>query len=246
MKFDMDYIAHNNNLSLMNSYYKILGSIIIMLLTLCIDNIYLDVFVFVAMAFLIIGVARISVMNYLKFISIPFIFTAITCIYLILFTGTGVPIYDTGFFGIVVTDNSLKLGINTFCRVFACFSCLGFLALTTPIANILHCLAKCKVPKLLIELALLMYNTIFILLDELSTMRNAQRSRLGYGGTKSTYLALGSLFSNLFLISLDKSEKLQCALDSRGFTGELPLYEPDNSKNINYSNESPIQESTIN
>ncbi len=57
-------------------------------------------------------------------------------------------------------------------------------------------------------------------------MRNAQESRMGYGGTKATYRSLGSLFSNLFLISLDKSESLQCALDSRGYTGEMPIYEP--------------------
>lgn len=226
MKFDMDYIAHNNKLSLTNPYYKLLFSIGIMLVTLCLNNLYLDILVFVSMAILIIAVARISVKNYLKFITIPFIFTAITCIYLVLFTGTGNMIYNTGFFGIIITDKSLNLGIYTFCRVFACFSCLGFLALTTPISNILHCLAKLKVPKILIEIALLMYNTIFIFLNELNTMRNAQESRMGYGGTKATYRSLGSLFSNLFLISLDKSEKLQCALDSRGYTGEMPIYEP--------------------
>ena len=57
-------------------------------------------------------------------------------------------------------------------------------------------------------------------------MKNAQESRLGYRGTKSTYKSLGSLFSNLFLVSLTKSEKLQYALDSRGFTGEIPIYDP--------------------
>lgn len=226
MKFDMDYIAHNNKLSLMNPYYKLFFSIGVMLVTLCLNNLYLDILVFVSMAVLIIAVARISVKNYLKFITIPFVFTAIACIYLVLFTGTGNMIYDTGFFGIIITDNSLNLGIYTFGRVFACFSCLGFLALTTPISNILHCLAKLKVPKILIEIALLMYNTIFIFLDEFNTMKNAQESRMGYSGTKATYRSLGSLFSNLFLVSLNKSEKLQCALDSRGYTGEMPIYEP--------------------
>ncbi|MDO5849364.1 MAG: cobalt ECF transporter T component CbiQ [Methanobrevibacter sp.] len=226
MKFDIDYIAHNNRLSLTNPYYKLFGSIIIMLITLFLNNLYLDVTVFVLMAIVIMGIARISLKDYLKFISIPFIFTAITSIYLVLFTGTGEAIYNTGFFGLIITKDSLELGIYTFGRVFACFSCLGFLSLTTPISNILHCLGKIKVPKVVIEIALLMYSTIFIFLDELNTMRNAQESRLGYRGTKATYRSLGSLFSNLFLISLDKSEKLQCALDSRGYTGEMPIYEP--------------------
>ena len=71
-----------------------------------------------------------------------------------------------------------------------------------------------------------MYNTIFIFLDQLSTMRNAQDTRLGYVGTKSTYKSLGMLFTNLFFRSLDKSETLQCSLDSRCYQGYLPVYEP--------------------
>ncbi len=230
MKFDMDFIAHNNNLSSMNPYYKLIIAIVIMLFALIVNNLTVDVIVFVLMAILIIIVAKISFKSYLKFITIPFIFAAITCLYLVFFTGTGEVIYNTHFWGIVVTDNSLNLGITTFCRVFACFSCLGFLALTTPIAEILHCLGECKVPKVVIEIALLMYNTIFIFLNQLDTMRNAQETRLGYVGTKSAYRSLGSLFTNLFLKSLDKSEKLQCALDSRCYNGEMPIYKPSKEK----------------
>ena len=230
MKFDIDYIAHNNNLSSMNSYYKIVIAISIMLFALVVNDLTIDIIVFVLMAILIMAVAKISYKSYLKFITIPFIFAAVTCLYLVFFTGTGEIIYDTHFWGIVVTNNSLDLGITTFCRVFACFSCLGFLALTTPIANILHCLGKCKVPKIVIEISLLMYNTIFIFLDQLNTMINAQETRLGYVGTKSAYRSLASLITNLFLKSLDKSEKLQCALDSRCYDGEMPIYKPPKEK----------------
>lgn len=230
MKFDIDFIAHNNNLSSMNPYCKIIIALSIMVFTLIVNDLTIDVIVFVLMAVLIILVAKISYMSYLKFITIPFIFAAITCLYLIFFTGTGEVIYDTHFWGFVVTDNSLNLGITTFCRVFACFSCLGFLALTTPIAEILHCLGKCKVPKIVIEISLLMYNTIFIFLEQLNTMINAQETRLGYVGTKSAYRSLASLITNLFLKSLDKSEKLQCALDSRCYDGEIPIYKPSKEK----------------
>ncbi len=230
MKFDMDFIAHNNNLSLMNPYYKLIIAILIMLFSLIVNNLIIDIIVFILMGILITLVAKISFKSYLKFITIPFIFSAITCLYLIFFTGTGEIIFNTHFFGIVVTDKSLNLGINTFCRVFACFSCLGFLALTTPIAEILHCLRSCKVPKIFIEISLLMYNTIFIFLDQLDRMRNAQETRLGYFGTKSAYHSLASLFTNLFVKSLDKSEKLQCALDSRCYDGEIPIYKPSKVK----------------
>jgi cobalt/nickel transport system permease protein len=226
LKFDIDFIAHNNRLSETNTYVKVIISLSVMLITLFLNYLPLDFAVLLLMSILIVGIARVSAKNYLKFLSIPLIFAVVSCVFLIFFFGTGNVIYNTGFFGIVVTQDSLDLGVNTFFRAVACFSCLGFLTLTTPIANILQCLYKVKVPVIFIDISLLMYNTIFIFLDQLSTMRNAQETRLGYVGSKSTYKSLGFLFSNLFFRSLDKSETLQCSLDSRCYQGFLPVYEP--------------------
>ena len=226
MKFDIDHIAHNNRLADFNVYIKIIVAVGLMIATLILDNLTLDVIVFVLIGILVLGVARISVKSYIKFLTIPIIFAVVTCVFLIFFFGSGKVIFDTGIWGIVVTQSSLDLGITTFCRCFACFSCLGFLTLTTPIADLLQCLHKIKVPVIFIDIALLMYNTIFIFLDQLDTMRNAQETRLGYVGSKSTYKSLGMLFSNLFFRSLDKSETLQCSLDSRCYQGYLPVYKP--------------------
>ena len=227
MKFDIDYIAHNNRLSDTNAWLKVILSVGFMVVTLILDNLLLDAIVFILMSVLILGVARISFKSYIKFLTIPMAFAVLTCIFLIFFFGNGEVIYDTGIWGVFVTQSSLDLGITTFCRCFACFACLGFLTLTTPIAEILQCLHKVKVPVIFIDIALLMYNTIFIFLDQLSTMRNAQETRLGYTGSKNTYKSLGMLFSNLFFKSLDKSEALQCSLDSRCYQGFLPVYKPN-------------------
>ena len=226
LKYDIDYIAHNNRLSDFNMYVKVIVAIGLMIITLILDNLTLDIIVFVLMAILVLGVARVSVKSYLKFLTIPIVFAVITCLFLIFFFGHGPLIYDTGLWGIGITQSSLDLGIKTFCRCFACFSCLGFLTLTTPIADILQCLHMVKVPVIFIDIALLIYNTIFIFLDQLDTMRNAQQTRLGYTGSKNTYKSLGMLFSNLFFRSLDKSETLQCSLDSRCYQGYLPVYKP--------------------
>ena len=78
----------------------------------------------------------------------------------------------------------------------------------------------------MIEIALLMYNAIFILLNEIDTMQKAQDTRLGYHSYWTSFKSLGALISTIFLRSLDKSETLQNSLDSRGYTGELPVYEP--------------------
>ena len=226
MKFDMDYIAHNNALTETNPYFKLFLTIILLIVTLALDNPYFDIIVFIVMSIVILAIAKINFRSYLKFLSIPMAFLIITCIFLIFFFGSGEVIYDTKIFGIVVTKNSLHYGVYTFMRVMGCLPCLGFLALTTPIAKVLHCLAALKVPKIMIEIGLLMYNSIFIFLNEIDTMQKAQQTRLGYHSYTTSFKSLGALASTIFLRSLDKSETLQNSLDSRGYTGELPIYKP--------------------
>ena len=222
----MDYIAHHNALTETNPYLKLFITIFLLVLTLALDNLYFDIFIFIAMSIVILAIAKINIRSYLKFLSIPMVFVVLTCIFLIFFFGKGEVIYETGIFGIVVTTDSLHYGVYTFFRVMGCLPLLGFLALTTPIAKILHCLETLKVPKIVIEIALLMYNTIFIFLNEIDTMQKAQETRLGYSTYFGSFKSLGALASTIFLRSLDKSETLQHSLDSRGYTGELPVYVP--------------------
>ena len=231
MKFDMDYIAHNNALTEANPYFKLFLTIILLVVTLALDNLYFDITIFIVMSVVILAIAKIKFRSYLKFLSIPMAFLIITCLFLIFFFGSGEVIYDTKIFGIVVTKDSMHYGVYTFFRVIGCLPCLGFLALTTPIAKILHCLSSLKVPKIMIEIGLLMYNTIFIFLNEIDTMQKAQQTRLGYHSYTTSFKSLGALASTIFLRSLDKSETLQHSLDSRGYNGVLPIYEPkDGSK----------------
>jgi cobalt/nickel transport system permease protein len=226
MKFDMDYIAHHNALTETNPYFKLFLTIILLITTLALDNLLFDIIIFIVMSIIILAVARINYRSYLKFLSIPMAFLVITCLFLLFFFGSGEVIYETGIFGIVVTTDSLHYCVYTFLRVVGCLPCLGFLALTTPIAKVLNCLSNLKVPRVVIEIALLMYNSIFIFLNEIDTMQKAQETRLGYHSYLNSFKSLGALASTIFLRSLDKSETLQNSLDSRGYNGTLPVYEP--------------------
>ena len=70
MKFDMDYIAHHNELTETNPYFKLFLTIFLLVLTLALDNLYFDVFIFVVMSIVILAVAKINYKSYLKFLSI--------------------------------------------------------------------------------------------------------------------------------------------------------------------------------
>ncbi|MCL2116740.1 MAG: cobalt ECF transporter T component CbiQ [Methanobrevibacter sp.] len=224
MGLEIDYIAHTNNLKNIDCNLKIIISFFLMILAILINLPVISILITITIAIALLFVANVPLRFYLKFISIPFGFSLITCIFMIFFFGTGPVIFDTGFFNIVIRSDALELGIATFFRTLACFSCLGFLSSTTPIAEIVNSLAILKLPKIFIEIALLMYNIVFIFLDQIEVMTNAQKTRLGYYGIHNSYRSLGLLISNLFFKSLDKGEQLQQALDSRGYNGSLPKY----------------------
>lgn len=230
MALNIDYIAQNNRLRDVNPDLKIAVSLGVMLIALFMTNIPFEIFVIIIMAIGIMGIARVRVSSYLKFMAIPFSFTALTCIFLLFFFGSGKIIWSSGISWLVIRQDALDTAILVFFRVFACVSCLGFMSLTTPINDFLHAMAKIHVPREIIEIAMLMYNIIFIFLDEVDTMRNAQKSRLGFRGYWDSFKSLGSIVSNLFLKSLDKAEMLQKALESRGYRGDIPIYEPSNNK----------------
>ncbi|KZX14484.1 cobalt transport protein CbiQ [Methanobrevibacter cuticularis] len=224
MALEIDYIAHNNNLKDVESKIKIAISGLLLLVALIANIPIVSILIFFIAAIFLLAIAKIPVRFYLKFISIPLSFAVITTVFMIFFFGTGTILWDTGIWGVVVREDALNLGITTFLRVMACFSALGILSMTTPVNEILHFSAKLKIPKVFLEIAMLMYTTIFIFLDQFEAMSNAQKTRLGYNGLKNTYRSLGLLMSNLFFKSLDKGEKLQNSLDSRCYSGEFPVY----------------------
>ncbi|MDR2966685.1 MAG: cobalt ECF transporter T component CbiQ [Methanobacteriaceae archaeon] len=223
---EIDYIAHTNELRNINSSIKFITAIFLMILVFIVNIPIFSFLIAFLIAIILLFLAKVPIKFYLKFISIPFGFSLITCVIMAFFFGSGTIIYETGILDIVIREDALVLAILTFSRTLACFSALGFLALTTPIAEVLNNLDKIKVPKVFIEIALLMYTVIFVFLEQVKIMTNAQQTRMGYNGIKNSYRSLGLLVANLFLRSLDKSEQLQRTLDSRGYSGELPKYNP--------------------
>ena len=91
----MDYIAHHNELTEFNPYIKLFITIILLIVTLVVDNLYFDVIVFVVMSIIILAIAKINYKSYLKFLSLPMAFLIITCVILMFFFGSGRVIYET-------------------------------------------------------------------------------------------------------------------------------------------------------
>ncbi len=116
---------------------------------------------------------------------------------------------------------SLDLALRLATRALGGVAALNFLILTTPFIDIVELLRRMRTPALLIDIVTLTYRFIFVLLESLDRMHNAQDSRLGYSSFRNSMASLGVLGSRLFIDAYHRSKRMQIALESRGSSGDL-------------------------
>ena len=112
-------------------------------------------------------------------------------------------------------------------RSLAAVAALYFLALTTPMTEIIGLLRRLHVPALLLELMVLAYRQIFVFLQIATEMRVSQASRLGYATAGNGFRSLATLAANLYLRAHHQSRQLHRSLVSRGYEDELRWLERD-------------------
>lgn len=126
-------------------------------------------------------------------------------------------------FPINPTDEGLKLASTTVLRSYASLSILSFLVLTTTIPEMFAALKKLKLPGFIVEMSLLIYRTIQVLMDELERLDRSASSRLGYSSRKAFLRTSSLLAYSLFIKSLQRSEKMNLAMESRCYAGNMPV-----------------------
>ena len=230
----LDNHAHYNNLSETNTSFKVLFALLTMVVSLISTSPIIPIIITILMAFLIILKARIPWKFYLKFLLVPVSFGLLTFIFMAFFFGVGQPIFQLNLFNLAVTNDGFNLGLLVFARLMGGFSCMAFLALTTPMTELFSVMGSMKIPKIVLEIGMLMYRYIFLFLDEALNMYHAQQTRLGYNGLKSTYKSLGMLFSNLFIKTWIKGERAYVAMESRCYTGSIPRMTKQNDINFKH------------
>ena len=107
------------------------------------------------------------------------------------------------------------------CRSLACLTALLFLALTTPLSDIISLLRRCKVPDTLLDLMTLCYRTLFVLSEAVHETITAQSARLGYATLSLSLRSLGGLVANLAVQVWQRSLALNLAALARGNDGAL-------------------------
>ena len=122
---------------------------------------------------------------------------------------------------VTVTRDSLLGAAMVLSRAFAAYSCLLFLALTTPLPALLGLMRRCRMPEPVVDVALSIYNMLFVISDSWQRMATAQHARLGHNGIRQAYRSTALLVAGLLGRALRRSRNLENGLASRGFQGRM-------------------------
>jgi cobalt/nickel transport system permease protein len=222
---DIDSYAYSNHLKKIHPGEKSLFAMLTMVVCLTAPTVITPLIVLALMAGGIIFKAGIPVRIFLKLMLVPLSFLLIS-VFTIAFSISTSPL---GFW-MAQTINGFTVGIHypdlitavqLFLRSLGAVSCLYFLALTTPMTEIITVLHKLKVPVIITELMVLVYRFIFVFMETALTINRAQSSRLGYVSLKTSYRSLSRLFSALLGKVFVKSQELYNAMAARCYMGEI-------------------------
>ena len=122
-------------------------------------------------------------------------------------------------------------GFQLIMTAMASVSSLYFLSLNTTMPDIISVLRKWRLPKIFVELMMLIYRFIFILLNVAMNITTSQKSRLGYRTYKTSIKSFAGMLSALFINSMKRSGNLFDAMESRGYDGELRMIEEHYKQN---------------
>ncbi|OLN28013.1 cobalt ECF transporter T component CbiQ [Desulfosporosinus metallidurans] len=223
----IDCYAYSNNLKTVHPVEKSLFAMITMVVCLTSPTVITPLIIVALMAGGIIFKAGIPARIFVKLMLVPLSFLLISVLTIAFSISTN----PSGFW-LAQTINGVTVGtrypdlitaVHLFLRSLGAVSCLYFLALTTPMTELITVLNKMMVPVIITELMLLIYRFIFVFMETATTIRRAQLSRSGYVSMKSSYRSLSRLFSALLGKVFVKSQELYNSMAARCYTGEIKV-----------------------
>lgn len=199
-----------------------MGALVLSILTG--NPVLLAVLLFV-MSMVIVYAAGVKIHEYIKLLSIPFVFILLGVITIIVEINAHPGDYIRGFefrhIRFSISINSVYEGRMLFLRSFTSVSCFYFFILTTPVSDVEYILKKMRLPALFREMFMMIYRFIFITAEMAERIMISQRSRSGYTSFKKSIQSIGILASSVFVKSFFSGKASYNALLSRGYDGEL-------------------------
>lgn len=213
---------------------KIIFTFLALIINLISPGIYTPI-IFMVLCLITLLVIRVPAKLLLLRLSIPLMMAAVIMITQVFLYGE-TPLFTLSSLGISVTGyvEGLHRGLLIVCRTLSGVSLILLLSMSTPADKLFTAATWFRIPKIFIEIALLIYRYIFVLTDELITMHDAQKIRLGYHSWKQSMKSVSTLGACLILRAYDRAERVFEAMLVRGYTGARINYIQVFSKTDSY------------
>ncbi|HEC21451.1 MAG TPA: cobalt ECF transporter T component CbiQ [Chloroflexi bacterium] len=163
-------------------------------------------------------------------VALPFAAAAVTLV----FTVPGRTLATLPVAGLSISEAGLIRFVSILFKSMISVQAAVLLMLTTHFTDMLWALGALRVPRVLVAIISFMYRYIFVLVDEAMRLSRARDSRSAVlagqpeRGQSVLFRArtTGRMIGNLFLRSLERSERVYQAMLSRGYRGELRQLSP--------------------
>jgi cobalt/nickel transport system permease protein len=191
-----------------------------MIVSLCTPGWLVQVLIIASMLALLILGARVSLRDALSCASVPvgFIVASTAAQLVTLHFSHGIPIFGLSW---AALDPAARVAL----RSFACITALLWLALTTPLTDIVQLMRRMGLGSEISDIALMMFRFIWLTLDCLESGVHSQANRLGYSGYRRGLHSMGLLMASLLPRVLSRARRLEAGLSARGYNGELRFIE---------------------
>ncbi|MCS7259867.1 MAG: cobalt ECF transporter T component CbiQ [Anaerolineae bacterium] len=220
--------AYTNRLRTVPPDHKAAVALLVLLLCLALDRPAVSIACIAWMFLLVVPVAGVPARTFGRVLVVEGGFILMTIPGILISIGPSAPSDSTawswplGPLWISTSAATLWQGIALVMRALGCAAAMNFLALTTPLVDIIELLRRWHIPSVLIDIMTVTYRSIFVLLESANTMYIAQDSRLGYLTSRMRAIHNAALLaSRLFVEAYRRGKELQIALESRGFNGDL-------------------------
>ncbi|MDR2438812.1 MAG: cobalt ECF transporter T component CbiQ [Planctomycetaceae bacterium] len=226
---EIDQYAYISSLKDQSFQWRIRFGGTALLACICSKSIISFAVIFLIMFSITIFKAGIHWADYFRFMIIPFCFLFLSV------TGIIVNInllpappncvfsWEIGNYCLFVSENGLLLAFRLICKSLSAVSCFYFIILTTPFREMLCFLHSLRCPPILITLAMLIYQFIFLLMEMAVVKMKSQLCRGGYRSVKGFVRSFAMLWGSVFIQSCLKSEWVYKSMLTRGYNGRIPL-----------------------
>ena len=222
----IDSFSYQSRLRYINTGEKFACSILTLCLCVAGRSAWLNLYVILVMTALTVLAGGLSPVSYLRLFLIPLSFLVMNSLILGLsLRETPLELFSlpVGRLNLTAGRETLSAAARMAATALAGVSCLYFLALSTPLSELLLFLKRLHLPGLIVELMMLIYRFIFLLLDCAGKISVAQHSRLGNRDFRTSLSSFASLVSCLFIQSVRRSGILYDAMEARCYDGDFSV-----------------------